>query len=106
MDAVKLKMPRHKRIKLARQLEEKFQLQLRLLAEMAAAYHHQDRSVPPEVGEAIGAVEHRRRAFEQIQKLLLETSTGLGLRKPIERFLADIDKDAEAIQALLALRHE
>jgi hypothetical protein len=105
MDSRPLKLPSlAKRRKLARALEAKFQSQLRLLVEMAAAYHHEGRPVPPEVGEAIGAVEHRRRAFEQVQKVLLETSSGIGIRPFVERFLADIDRDAKAVARLLALR--
>lgn len=93
-----------KRRLLARKLEEKFDSQIRLLVELAAAHHHRNEPVPPEVGEAIGAVEHRRRAFAQFQTVWLQTSSGIGTRSFVERFLADIDRDAEAIARLLALR--
>jgi len=89
---------------LARRLEKNFNRQIELLTEMAAAYHHEGNPVPPEVGEALGAVEHRRKAFEQVQKVWLETSSGIGTKAFVERFLADIEKDAAAVKALLALR--
>ena len=96
--------PMAKRRQMMRKLEESFQRQLELLAEMAAAYHHEGKAVPPEVGEALGAVEHRRRAFKQIKTIFIEANSGIGVKPIIERFLADVDRDAKAVAALLALR--
>lgn len=96
--------PLAKRRQMMRKLEENFQRQLELLAELASAYHHEGKPVPPEVGEALGAVEHRRRAFAQVSQIFIEANSGIGVRKIIERFLADIDRDAKAVAELLALR--
>jgi hypothetical protein len=96
--------PLAKRQRLARKLEESFERQLRLLAELAAAYHHENKPVPPEVGEAIGAVEHRRHAFANFKQVWLGSCSGIGMRKVLERFMADIDRDARAVADLLALR--
>lgn len=96
--------PMAQRRRLMRKLEESFRKQLDLLAEMAAAYHHEGKPVPPEVGEALGAVEHRRRAFKQVSQIYIEANSGIGVRTIIERFLKDVDRDAKAVANLLALR--
>lgn len=96
-------MPRLKREKLARQLEMNFQRQLDLLAEMAAAYRHEGKPVPAQVGEAIGAVEYRRRCFWQVKQVLLESSSGIGVKKIVEHFLDEIKPHTETIQKLLEL---
>lgn len=95
-----------KRSALVRQLERNFQQQLKLLAEMAAAYRHAGKLVPPQVGEAIGAAEYRRRCFTQVKRVLLESSSGIGVKKIVERFLDEIKPHSAAIQALLELHAE
>jgi hypothetical protein len=91
------------RAHLARKLEACFQRQVELLAELAAAYTYEGRPVPPEVGEALGAVEHRRRAFKQIKEVLTGTSSGIGVKSLVERFQKDIVRHHETIQRLLEL---
>ena len=95
-----------RRRQLMAKLEVSFNRQLDLLAEMAAAYHHEGRPVLPEVGEALGAIEHRRRAFQQVKQIFLESNSGIGVRSHIEKFLADIDRDSKAVAQLLELRTE
>jgi hypothetical protein len=96
-------MPRLKREKLARELEMKFKLELELLTEMAAAYRQEGKPVPAQVGEAIGAVAYRQRCFQQVKRVLLESSSGIGTKKIVERFLDEIKPHTETIQRLLEL---
>jgi hypothetical protein len=84
------------------QLEKNFQRQVSLLIELAAAYSHEGRPVPPELGEALGAVEYRRRAFQQIKGAIED-----GARSPVvKRYIQDIAKHNEAIQRLIALHKD
>jgi hypothetical protein len=96
-------MTRLERQHLMRKLEKNFDAQLRLLAELAAGYYDRDGAVPPEVGGAIGAVEHRRRAYARIKHIFLDARSGPGVKTVIRRFLAEIDKDAATVKKLLAL---
>lgn len=97
-----------KRRKLARELEAKHKRQLELIAEMAAAYHAEGKEVPPELATALGAVEHRRRAFQQVKSVLLETTSGIGVDKVVRRFLDSIQEDNAKIMALInrGVQHE
>lgn len=103
------KSPRNtalRRRQLARDLEKKHRRQLELLAEMAAVYHAEGKEPPKEIaaaiGAAIGAVEHRRRAFLQVKKVLIEQTSGIGVKKIVERFFEDIKDDNATIMAALS----
>jgi len=73
---------------------------------MAAAYRHEGRPVPPELGEALGAVEYRRRAFQQIKTVIEEGQSGIGVKPLVERFLEDVKKHHDTIQRLIALHKD
>lgn len=88
-----------------RKLEKSFQKQVELLAEMAAAYVAEGKPVPPEVGEALGEVEHRRREFQNIKKIYTEHTSGIGVKPIVQRFLERTKGAQEAMKRLLAL-HE
>jgi hypothetical protein len=82
-------------------VEKNFRAQLDLLAEMAAAYVEDGRPVPPEVGEALGLVEHRRRAFMSIKDILAESKGGPGVKELVQRYLQTVKSDSNALERVL-----
>lgn len=86
-----------------RKLEKSFQKQVELLAEMAAAYVAEGKPVPPEVGQALGEVEHRRREFKQVKQIYVEQTSGIGVKPIIQKFLERTQGAGEAMKRLLEL---
>lgn len=91
-------LPLTKRKKLLHQLEQAIQRQADLLAELAGSYRHHDMVVPPEVGEALGVVTHRRRVLDQLRRLLESSTSGIGVRERIESLMEEMHKDEDVLQ--------
>lgn len=86
-----------------RKLEKSFQKQIDLILELAASYVAHGKPVPPEVGEALGEVERRRREFKRVKQIYVESTSGIGVKPIIQRFLENTKGAQEAMQRLLAL---
>lgn len=105
MDTVKFKTTRAQRIKLAKTYEAHLQRQKELLAEYAASCRYHGRPVPAELGEVLGIVEQRIRNFRQLKKVITETTSGIGVRPIIDRFLNESREEAAVIAAFLERNH-
>ena len=92
-----------KEARTARALEQKFQKQIELITEMAAAYVAHGKPVPQELGEALGEVEKRRREFQQVKQIYVEQNSGIGVKPIIQKFLERTQGAGEAVKRLLEL---
>jgi hypothetical protein len=101
VDTMKIKTSLAARRKLAKQYEQKLERQKELLAEYAASCRYHGRPVPPDLGEVLGVVEQRIRNFQQLKKILLETTSGIGVQPIIDRFLKESAEESAVVATFL-----
>ena len=88
-------------LEILKQLEAKYNRQKELLAEYAASCRYHGRPVPPDLGEVLGIVESRIRNFQQLKKVITETTSGIGLGSLVERFMTESAAESVVIAAFL-----
>lgn len=67
---------------------------------MAAGYLHREMPVPPQIGEALGAMEYRRRAYKQIGQAYID---GQNVSSAIKQLFTEVDRCDKIIEKLREL---
>lgn len=97
---MKLKSLAHRQ-RLIKQLEANYAHQKELLAEYAASCRYHERPVPPDLGEVLGIVESRIRNLQQFKKVFTGTTSGIGLKPIVDRFMKESAEEAAIVAAFL-----
>ncbi len=96
----------YKKAETARKLDKNFQQQIDLLVELATAYVATGKPVPPEVGEALGELGVRQREWDRVKQIYIESTSGIGVKEIVQRFLEKGQKATKALELLAKLQEE